>query len=494
MPKRPASYRTGTGGRLAAWERVRRRLLAGFAVLALSFCFNAFGAATVYEFKGFQADSERLVLNAFECQNLHGPGTNHGLLLMDTSRGCEKAGPYFPQSGTPFRLLGLGYPSRAGLQAVYVQLLRLCLALTSALLLAMIIHRAAIGLRAGYYLLAVALAALSPWLVVFSVNLFWLLPLLLLPGWFGWVYFPRLRDRQRLFFGILGGLFLLKFLAGYEYASTLAISAAVPVAWHELRMGTAYRSVIRRSLLCIAAAIVGFTFALGINFVQASAHMGSPRAGWRILYDRAKTRSFAYEDPDLGQGIVRQLEHLKPDDYEYFENLLHLTRHEGSGRRDKLWQNAVVAYQYAAASAYSPPLMLRFPFTVLLSSVATFAGIAIAVAFRRFRTFGRNFAYRDPLAFVSVAALLGGFSWLVLGYQHSFIHTHINPIIFYLPFLPLAYVLTARIIQDRMDSKTLLATDKDAGGQTVRARVPAAQNSAKPTAARPSRRKAGRVR
>ena len=421
------------------------------SLLVLSFAFNALAATSVYNFNGFQADSEQLVRNALECQQKLGYGSFSGQLLIKTGKDCDKTAlPYYPQSGLPFWLMGRLYPSGHTAQRAYMQGVKITLAILSALMLAAICRRITVGLRIRYQALVYMLLALSPWLVVFSVNLFWLLPLLLAPAWFGWVFYERLRGNMRKFYVVLGALFFLKFLAGYEYSTTLTISAICPVLWYELRNKMRWRQLLNRSALVVVVAVSGFILALGINFWQAAHQTRSAKTGFHVIYDRARMRTLSGAAPDLGPGIVNQLALLKPHDYEFFENTLHLTDHTTNSKGDRIWQNAIVLYQYMATPTFTSPIEFRFPFTVLLTSVGAFALFTCVVTYKRFKRFGLAFAYTDPLVAVTFVALMGGLSWLVFGYQHSFIHTHINPIIFYLPFLPLSYVLLAHKLQDAL--------------------------------------------
>ncbi len=423
-------------------------------IVVLSFSLNILSTVSVYNFSAYQADSEQLVRNAFYCQDHRGAGAHAGLLIIATGDECKTGTlPYFSQSGGPYWLLGLFYPELHTAQRAYVQVIKMALAVTSALMLVSMCKRMMTRLQKRFQALVYVLLALSPWLVVFSINLFWVLPLLLAPSWFLWTRYDKLKPQPKLLFGILCFLFLTKFLAGYEYSSTLTIGAMSPVIWHELRLKTKWREIIKKCSIVFACAVLGFLLAFSVNLAQASHEMGSVKSGYSVIYERAKLRTFAAADPTIGVGIMNQLKLLKPADYEFLEWNFHLTHHTSASRTDKMWQNAVVLYQYVAAPALSLPVALAYPFNVLLTSIGTFMVLVISLAIIRYKKFRRKFAYKEPLLFSTMVALVGGLSWLIVGYQHSFIHTHINPIIFYLPFLPQSYVILAQELQTKLRRK-----------------------------------------
>ncbi len=426
------------------------RFFAGLIVV-LSFSVNILSTVSVYNFSAFQADSEQLVRNAFDCQNARGAGSHSGLLIIHAGEGCGTGMvPYFSQSGGPYWLMGLLYPASHGLQRAYVQLIKTSLAIISAVMLISMCRKMMGKLEKKYELLVYVLLALSPWLVVFSVNLFWLLPLLLTPLWFAWTWYDKLRLKPAVFFVVLGLLFMVKFLAGYEYASTLAIGTLSPVVWHELHKKRKWRDIVRRCALVLVSAAVGFLCAFSINLAQAAHETGGLGKGYRVIYERAKLRTYAAVDPNIGAGIMNQLKLLKPLDYEFFEWNLHLTNHISASKTDRVWQNAVVLYQYIAAPAITTPVAFAFPYNVIFASTGTFMVVIASICIARYRKFRKKFAYKEPLLFSTLIALVGGFSWLVVGYGHSFIHTHINSIIFYLPFLPQAYVVIAQELQAKL--------------------------------------------
>lgn len=430
-------------------------------IVVLSFSVNLLSTVSVYNFSAYQSDSEQLVHNAFYCQDKLGSGAHSGLLIIRAGEDCKKdTVPYFSQSGAPYWLMGLMYPASHQMQRAYLQTIKVLLAITSAVMLVSMCRKMMDRLERRYQLLVAALLALSPWLVEFSVNLFWLLPLLLAPLWFSWVWYEKLRLRPWVFYGVLGLIFMTKFLAGYEYASTLAIGAVSPVVYYELRKRKYWKDIVTKCLFVLAAACAGFLLAFSVNLAQASHEMGSVGKGYRIIYERAKLRTFAAADPNIGAGIMNQLKLLKPLDYEYLEWNLHLTKHISSSRTDRLWQNAVVLYQYIAAPAITLPVTLAFPYNVLFGSVGTFTVIICVLIVVRYKKYKKRFAYKEPLLLSTDIALMGGFSWLIFGHQHSFIHTHINTIIFYLPFLPQAYVVIAQDLQVRFKQRNRYAKSR----------------------------------
>lgn len=236
-------------------------------ILVASFTFNALGAVGIDNFSGFQQDSQQLVLNAFQCQQQLGHDAYSGLLLENTGHNCANALPYYSQSAAPFWLISPFYLN--GHIGLYVKLVKLMLAIITALMLITICRRLIKDLRIRYQALVLVLLALSPWLVLFARNLYWLVPLTLAPAWLGWLFYDKFQERIAWFYVILCGLFTLKFLAGYEFITTITISALCPILWCELSKKTRWRQIIKRLAYGIAAAVTALVLAFSMNWAQA---------------------------------------------------------------------------------------------------------------------------------------------------------------------------------------------------------------------------------
>ncbi len=416
-------------------------------IVVLSFAANALGVTDPITFKTFQNDSERLVHNAFHCQKETGQFTHSGMLINSVAEDCARAGVYYSQSGLPFLVLGLMNPSNPTAQKVYSHIVKLVLAIITSLMLATAALKLASNLRIRYQLLVLLLLANSTWLVLFAHNLYWLMPLLLAPSWFGWIFYERFQTQRKKFFAILSLLFLLKFLAGYEYISTITVSAICPILYYELKRRADYKKVLRKVLLVFFIAVGSFIIAFCIHWAQVSNQKNSIRGGLNILIERVRVRSApGIGNVVQGREIIQELRSQKPEDYEFFDRSINLERFSGYSVFDRLVQNGIVLYQYLASPAVNLPLVLRYPYS-LVSSIFTFILLIGIFTIKQYKRYRLKFPYKDPLLATTAFALLGALSWLVLGYQHSIIHTHINSIVFYVPFLPLAYIVAARGLQ-----------------------------------------------
>jgi hypothetical protein len=310
------------------------------------------------------------------------------------------------------------------------------------------------GLKDQYQFLVLFLLAISPWLVLFSNNIYWVVPLMLAPAWLGWMFYPRFKSKIYWFYIILGGLFLLKFLAGYEYAPTITVSAMCPVLWYELKNKTSLKKIVKKLGFVISAALIGMTLALLVNWAQVSHYVGSKSEAVKIMKSRGSVRTLSLPDNiDVGQTVLKHLQDQKPNDFEYLENTLNISKNVRSGAFGKIWINGIVAYQYLASPAINLPITLSYPFSFFVASAFSFIVFAIWIAVRQFRKYGKNLPYKDTLATITILSLLGSLAWFVTGYAHSVIHTHLNSIVFYLTFLPFAYVLLARQLQNFIESR-----------------------------------------
>ncbi len=422
------------------WWRV------AYGLVAASFAFNALGVVDFGQFATFQTDSAQLVDSAFTCSQELGPFAHSGLEIKHLVDGsCRGPGvePYMSQSGLPAWVFAPLAPSSGLLLSLYVRLIAAALALASAVMLVQICRIAGAGLSPTGHAICVGLLATSPWLVLFARNLYWMLPLMIAPGWLVWRFHPAQvpGSWRRLLLGV-GIAFALKFLAGYEYVTTLGVSAVVPLVFHALRSGASLRSLVVRSVQVFCVFVAAFACAFAVHWAQVAHEVGDSVRGWHAIAERGSTRSFGIHFDDIGPPFIASFQRDRPRDFAALEAQFRISRFTSTSRRDNLVQLGLIAYTYATSPVVQLPIELRYPVSALFLSLGT------AVAFLAWRTLRararRHVEAPDtPLLVATWLALIGGASWFVLGLQHSLIHTHLNTLVFYLPFLPLVYVQVA---------------------------------------------------
>ena len=236
----------------------------------------------------------------------------------------------------------------------------------------------------------------SPMITGFARNLYWIPFSWFLPAVFSSLYLlGSTRLKKYVFLGLLYFAFLLKFLAGYEYTSSVILFAAAPFLYSAIVQYRKRGWIVPLRQFVIICAIGAAAFATAL-LIHAEMRSGSLASGLLSIWEEdAKRRT--YGDPAAFHPA-------------YAESL-----------RAPFW--AVVKMYifkwHAAFLALLPGVL--FP-------VLFFLSLATIVCRRLFIN-----KRLDDLALFT-AFLLPPLSWYVLGKAHSFIHTHINFVLWYLGF------------------------------------------------------------
>lgn len=370
---------------------------------------------------GFQTDSDSLVFSAL-------------------------ASPTRPWWGTLMYPTGERYTSQFGLQGMVMALLSpgtelyglfrvVTAGLAGAVLAAAVVAAwRAWGGRAATILLV--LLATSYWLNAFGPSTYWQLWTLLLPGLVPLLVWHRLGEGRRKWLrggALIAAVVFLKCLCGYEYISTILLSAAAGVAFHELR-GRLDLRLLRTVVGACLAGLVGFVAALAINIVQLIALDGTAENIWA----RVVSRTF---QPAENLQLVFDLDRSWHDPVWGW-----LIAHSDNPFRLWLFQ----AIHYLTSPAVDVPnrsFIGLGPGAPYELPVWLFIVIWALLAVQAVRGRQADAALQRRLAVAAGIGLAGGASWLLLAYGHMMFHLHIDAIVFYLPFLPLLYAMIAVRLQ-----------------------------------------------
>jgi len=251
----------------------------------------------------------------------------------------------------------------------------------------------------------------SPWIVSVARNLYWVPALWLLPVYVSFFSFRIIKLRGEsakflFFYGLVFSLTIfIKSLCGYEYLSTIFIFSLLPffldaIAPEGLR-------VMRRPWLScfiiFIAGVVGFSGAL-------VSHAALRADGiFEGLFETIRSEAFKYNA--IGSFVGAPSYGL---DSSFFD----LTR-----KYIFEWEGAVLF-----------GLDGRWVFPVLL------LGSALVVAKSLFQ--GGSARFRDLTLWL--CSFIGSTSWSILMKDHSVIHTHLNFVLWYLFFIPVAMYLLVK--------------------------------------------------
>ena len=440
---------------------------ASFLLLVAGFRQNLWRATESSLFASNQKDTEALVIGRMVWSRQHGffggagllgfVGTGSAVVTFDTSElwGAQSFdfqteaylkeipirsfSPYFSHSG----LQGMAFATLDGILARAPPALKLSLflTLTSALVAATYVVlllwlRREFGMGTALLCLLVILG--SPWLTAFARNIYWSLWLYLLPplGIGAVLSTPLGRNNQNRRLAIVAFLTLLvRFLAGYEFATVTAAMALAPVLYDSIRNTQRLRVFLSRLGLLVGAALAALIVSLAVLTLQITAETGSARnvvnhirfaIGRRASGDPSKFPP-VYADALKANafGVLRGYL-LDPVDRQADLKRLAPLRWLLSRRQGEILVCVILAAGWAAIR------------TAWLPADRRFGPLALAAA--------------------TLCVLSGILAWLVIFKAHSFIHVHVNPLMFHLLYLPLGAALVSFAVKDAalLSARTLL--------------------------------------
>ena len=321
------------------------------------------------------------------------------------------------------------YRSQFGLVGVVLGALKVTLPVSSAALLhgsaaiqalltAMAV--AAVFARAGRWLppvagdVACALAVACPVFLSFAPSLYTQLVLLLGPFLLAWCLgdWANTRARRALLLAGVGLAVMAKSLAGYEYITT-TILAPVAAAWfHQSRAASTLARRFAGAAAVVGVGLLGFALALGIHAVQVKMILNED--GLAFVQARATERTTG--DPGPGADPdARTFRYATAKFLDY-------------GEMPVLTLPGVPAHVRR-----SVPLKLA-------------VGISAALAVGAWLVRRRLPPAAVALAGATVIGLGASVSWQVLAVNHMCAHHHLNLVVFAVPFLPLAFLLTGTVV------------------------------------------------
>lgn len=444
----------------------------------LSFNFNAFNFVESAFFSGHQKDSEQLVFDGLIAARLK-VDTSLGFfnqILPDTAVDThfdnyqrqepafavqERWRPYNSQYGLQFHALRL-LDSFISLKSNTVAMI---FSLATSLTL-VFMYRSVLPLGDIWAKAFVLTLAVSPWFIVFARNSYWAVFLMLLPfAVSSWILKNKniLKIWKTLLALFLFASFLAKFLCGYEFMTSIGLSSVVPFfLYREKNLAT--KSECTRG---VAVACLSFLCAFGSALYIHSASLtqnGDVLNGLETIRIIAAKRISNRYDPELARSFC---EHLASKDgvevceKEYEKNFSSsLNANPISVFAAYLIVPCLFPYipktgfslfyiqDYYEHSTFADFFVYAFP-SIVSKSLFLFVCLAIVML-----SFNRR-KFRLSLA----CAFAASTSWFFLAKGHSYIHQHINYILWYLPFIPIAF---ATIAEDELPRlKQMIQFKKD---------------------------------
>ena len=240
----------------------------------------------------------------------------------------------------------------------------------------------------------------SPWVVSFARNLYWIEFSWFLPAIFSWLLFIRTNKTERFFLYLCIYLSCwFKCLSGYEYFSSVLLFAVAPYSYTCL-MSKTKKEFMKNLSEIIKIGIVGVLGFISALMMHAYLRTGGNISeGISVIWHRdVLRRTFGGNIKDFAPVYAASL-NATPFDvlHTYISN----------------WRTPVINLPILKDISLKLMLVLSF--------------IAVIVEYIR----GDKKEARHNLSLI-IAFIIPAISWYVLGKSHSFIHTHMNYVLWYM--------------------------------------------------------------
>jgi hypothetical protein len=362
-------------------------------LLILSFGFNLFNLVPNGFFDNFEIGSEQNVIGRIENSNLEGLFSNAGLLGTFDQEGYYS--PYLGQfglQGSIFAILDL-----ISFGIVAISTYRIFVAILNVIVLIWLLYYFDKLTKMNVSnVLFLIIFFVSPFLTSMARNLYWVpftmyLPLLyMFRIYFDYNQNDRLISNKHLI--ILFLFFNFRFMMGFEFLSTIMISASIPLIFTLNRNEPNYILFLKRFIQYSFTAISSFLFILILHITQKAIYF----------------RSFSLA-----------LEH----------QLINIAK------RSNLITGLNIDLVYKESLSQSlTSVTIRYLMNPVLILILLLCAITLHHLYLKIKLKSTSNKESGCYIFSSWVALLAPLSWFVLASGHSVLHTQINYVLWGIPF------------------------------------------------------------
>lgn len=395
-------------------------------LLILSFCANCFKLGVgqgVLSFEKFQADSERLIFGEMVQQKLGKDSRKYGLAqIVDLNRNSVEnlSGIVDDVVIEPDNYIVSDYESQVGIQGHIFKIMHnkfkvpfWVLKLMCSMLLAICIIGICYCLSVKYGKLIAGICyytfLVSPWVVSFARNLYWVEFTWFLPILFSLMLSLNGKGKKWIIPAIYASM-CIKCLCGYEYISTIMITTIsflvgdIFSAKDRENRIIAIKRVIVVGLVCVLGFVTAFLIHSGLR------GDGNILDGMKNVYQKdVLRRTVITTDKDSYSGIWRESMDATVGDTvaKYFE-----------------WSTEIIL---GVDGKYFNFIWIMPLFILLYNAIQRKKGSGMHMV-------------------MYVLLFLAPISWLVLAKSHSYIHTHINFVLWYFGFIQICFYVVIKFM------------------------------------------------
>lgn len=395
--------------------------IAIFFTLSFNFSFNTIKTVDTNWFNSFQLDSEALVIGKIINSRQNGIKSHSGFL------GNSDGNYYKEKSQNNYAV----YDAQTGIQGVIFSALdkflkvesknkliiyycvnSVLMSLSLTILIKFFID--SFGIMSGIFCFVGTLY--SPWLIVGAKNLYWIFWTHLLPLPILFVYLTKIKKKwdrkyEIFLFVIIFIMCYLKFLSGFEFASQYLITIELPIIYFSISHSWPRQKVIRIFFNSAIIGILGFFSAVLTTLIQISflKRLSLIQSFHELFLRVAYRTGFNQENYQIATVYKKSLEITS-----------------GEVLKRYLLENKIL-FNFTAIEVLLCLVLLSIIYWYY-SDVTNKKLLALNV--------------------VTSISFLGPISWFFLAKGHSAIHTHINYILFNMPFTVFVCFYLGAVIDD----------------------------------------------
>lgn len=379
-------------------------------MLTFNFMTNFLSVQSIggYQFNSFQKDSQNLVMWKLNYDKLITPKgeCRYGLCTYDYTKNL------FNQYVSQFGLQGYVFSYLNNNLNIDVKVLHVFTCLFLAITLVLISYFISKKYDKLFGSIFYITFFLSPWIIAFARNLYWVPFTWFIPCLLG-LLFSIYPNKKKIFVPLIYLSILVKCLCGYEYITTIMLSTIIffIIDLFVINDGKKRKKIISTIFVVGIVCLLAFGTALMIHGYKRGE--GNIYLGVREIYKKdVLKRTILTLDKDSYTGIMRES--------------------MDSGVIDVM---KLYVYHWNTDIIYGLNSRL-FPLMILVTFVICIINFIDHYEHRK----------RDLAMFIMFLAT--SISWYILGKSHSYIHTHMNYVLWYFGFIQVCiYIITKFIIK-----------------------------------------------
>ena len=426
-------------------------------VLLSGFAFNTWQVIWDKSFLRFQRDTESLIIGRlaksrqdgiFSAGGLAGAGVDHSfhetwITPKETDRQylayfddipLKRYSPYLSQIGGQGMMYGvLDRLIRISSSRTKYEIFQIIASALSAVALTLVVLWFHIEFGFTSAILVLASAAASKWLTVFGRNLWWSLWAFYLPM-LALMFFLMLNrkpeKRHFIKLGILAcaAVFAKCFFNGYEYITTTLVMMTVPFIYYSILDRADLRQFAKGAVSIVAGTSVAILVSLVILLLQIGSAEGNVPGGIKHVTSTLEKRTYGNAS-EYNSEFSSSLE----------AGTFGVVRNYINGSYLDLRPKADASDSAEAESAFE----IRYSHLIISFVVMS---LLTVFAWRR----NKSTAQRQKDTGLVVAAwfsILAPLSWFIIFKSHSYIHTHVNFIVWQMPFTLFGFAIWGAVIR-----------------------------------------------